>query len=88
MSSASGFLCGSSEYSPSISDSKIRRSAFVNDATIADNVSLSPNCISYVLTVSFSFTIGTTSSPNSSSNVFAAFFRDTGFIIVFFVIKI
>ena len=33
MSSASGFLCGSSEYSPSISDSKIRRSAFVQDAT-------------------------------------------------------
>ena len=63
------------------------RSAFVIDVTIADSVSLSPNCISYVLTVSFSLTIGTTFRSKSSSNVFITLRLETGFTMVFFVMS-
>ena len=87
INSASGFLFGSSVYKPSISESRIRRSASISAATIADSVSLSPNSISKVETVSFSLTIGIAPSFKSSENVFLALKRFSGSAIVFFVIS-
>ena len=55
---------------------------------MADSLSLSPNLISYVDTVSFSFTIGTVPSFKSSLNVFFAFVREVSSRIVAFVIRI
>ena len=69
---ASGFLLGSSVNSPSISDNRISKSAPIIDATMAESLSLSPNSISWVDTVSFSLTIGITPIDNNWSNVFCA----------------
>ncbi len=50
------------------------KSAAIKDATIADSVSLSPNSISSVATVSFSFTIGMLPYLKRIINVLQAFF--------------
>ena len=77
-----GLVRGSSVYKPSMSESRIRRSAPIRAATIADSLSLSPNWISCVETVSFSLTIGTAPRLKSSSKVFWALYRETSFVIV------
>ena len=64
---------GSAVYNPSISDNKISRSAEIIPATRAASLSLSPNLISYVVTVSFSFTTGITSRFKSVFIVALAF---------------
>ena len=67
------------------------RSAPTIDVTIADNLSLSPNVctcfISYVDTVSFSFTIGIAPNLRSSLNVFSAFFLLVSVVTVALVIS-
>ena len=74
-----------------MSDSRIRRSASIREATTADRVSLSPKTsrasISLVATVSFSFTIGTAWSFSSSSKVFFAFLPLTPPVTAFLVIS-
>ena len=57
-------------------------------ATIAERQSLSPTAISWVATVSFSFTTGITPIFNSSSKVFLALYRLRSFNIVNFVSNI
>jgi hypothetical protein len=60
---------GSAVYRPSTSDSSTRASACTRWATRAASRSLSPKRISWVATVSFSFTIGMTPSASSRSSV-------------------
>ena len=67
------FLLGSEEYRPLMSDSNIRRSALHICATRAANLSLSPNFISSVETVSFSLITGITPSSRSFIKVALAF---------------
>ena len=64
ISGASGFCFGFSACRPSMSVRITSASAFTMRATTADRVSLSPNSISSVATVSFSLMIG--SAPRSS----------------------
>ena len=52
-----------------MSDNNIKRFASVIKATCAANLSLSPNLISSVATVSFSFTIGIIPMFNNDLNV-------------------
>ena len=63
-------LCGSAVYSPSISESRINRSASMLTATMAESVSLSPTLISSVAMVSFSLIIGRTSNSKRRRMVF------------------
>ncbi len=70
ISFAFGSLCGSAVYSPSMSDSRISRSALTVVATTALSVSLSPMTISSVVTVSFSLMTGSAPSSSSRNSVF------------------
>ena len=56
------------------------KSAPINDATIADNVSLSPNSNSAVEMTSFSLTIGITCQSKSVSKALSALGRNIGFL--------
>ncbi|MNS86903.1 hypothetical protein D3C72_1208210 [compost metagenome] len=70
---AFGSLRGSAEYSPRWSVRMTSASPSIRLVTSAPSVSLSPNLISSVTTVSFSLMIGTTPSESSVSSVERAF---------------
>ena len=67
------FLFGSEEYSPFISDNSTNKSALHICATRAASLSLSPNLISSVDTVSFSLITGITFKSRSFISVALAF---------------
>ena len=70
---ASLSILGSDEYKPFISDNRINKSALHICATLDASLSLSPNLISSVATVSFSLITGITFSSISFINVARAF---------------
>ena len=85
---AFGSVFGSLSYKASMSVSRIKISAFIKSATIAERLSLSPNFISSTSTESFSFTTGIHPILKSASKVFVTFFIFSASVITSLVKRI